>query len=148
MNKEIRNIWGEVKVDLNKDKVTPLDILNAQAEALNKDVDKTNIFGAVMTLSIGKNGLIDTVKHVLRLFPKNGNDYNYRFIELVGKPDIDYPVTVYAYQSGNINFGECKDEGELYKTLIEIFKDPRLKIVFEQLKNIGNTIEGWRNEKE
>ncbi len=148
MNKPIRNIWSEVKIELDKNIITPFDILQEQVKAINKDVKKTNILGVVMTISIGTNDQISEIKHVLYLFPKNGNDYNYRFIELVSKPDSDYPLTVYAFQSGNINFGVCEDENELYETLTKIFKDPRLKIVIEQLKNIGNTIESWKNEKE
>lgn len=143
----IRNIWKEVNVDLKKDKTTPLDILKEQAKAINEDIDKTNLYGLVMSFSIGSNDKIDTIKHTLYLCPRNGGDYNYRFIEFEGKPDNDYPLTVYAYQNGgNLNFGECKDETELYKVLTEIFKDPRLKIVFEQLRNIGNTIDSWKNE--
>lgn len=145
---KIRNIWDEVNVDLKKDKPTPLDILQEQAKAINKDVEKTNLLGLVMSFTIGTNDKIEKVKHTLYLLPKNGGDYNYRFIELEGKPDSDYPLTVYAYQSGNINFGECKDENELYEVLTQVFKDPRLKIVFEQLKNIGNTIDSWKNERE
>jgi len=145
---KIRNIWEEVNVDLKKDKATPLDILQEQAKAINKDVEKTNILGLVMSFSIGTNDKIDKVKNTLYLLPKNGGDYNYRFIELESNPDSDYPLTVYAYQSGNINFGKCNNENELYEVLIKIFKDTRLKIVFEQLKNIGNTIEGWGNEIE
>lgn len=145
---KIRNIWQEVNVDLKKDNATPLDILQEQANAINKDVERTNISGLIMSFTIGKNDIIDKVKHTLYLFPRNGGDYNYRFIELEGKPDSDYPLTVYAYQSGNINFGECKDEIALYEVFTKIFKDPRLKIVFEQLKSIGNTIESWKKESQ
>ena len=145
---KIRNIWEEVNVDLKKDKATPLDILKEQASAINKDVEKTNLLGIVMSFTIGTNDEIDKVKHTLYLLPKNGSEYNYRFIELEGKPDSDYPLTVYAFQSGNINFGKCNDENELYEVLTMVFKDPRLKVVFEQLKNIGNTIDSWKNEIE
>lgn len=144
----IRNIWKEVNVDLKKNKVTPLDILQEQANAINEDVHKTNLLGLVMSFTIGTDDKIDKVKHTLYLLPKNGSDYNYRFIEFEGKPDNDYPLTIYAYQSGNLNFGECQNEDELYDILTKIFKDPRLKIVVEQLKNIGNTIESWKNERE
>lgn len=144
----IRNIWKEVNANLQKDKPTPLDILNEQANAINREVEKTNILSFVLSFSIGINDKIDKVKHTLYLLPKNGGDYNYRFIELEGKPDCDYPLTIYAYQNGNINFGECKNEDDLYEVLKKVFIDPRLKIVFEQLKNIGNTIDSWKNENE
>lgn len=148
MSKTIRNIWNEANIDLDTNIITPFNILQEQAKAINRDVDKTNIIGVVMTLTVSTNEQIKEVKHVLYLFPKNGNDYNYRFIELECKPDRDYLLKVYAYQSGNVNFGECKDEDELYETLRKIFRDPRLRIVFEQLKNIGNTIESWRKDKD
>ncbi len=144
----IRNIWDETQVDLKKDGITPLDILQEQAKAINKQTDKTNIVSYVMSFSTTTNGLVDEIKHVLYLIPKNGNDYNYRFIEIASKPDTDYPLTVFAYQSGESNFGPCQDEKDFYSALSKIFKDKRLKIVFEQLKNIGNTIENWNNNKE
>lgn len=145
---KIRNIWEEVNVDLDKVKTTPLDILKEQAKAINKDVEKTNLLATVMSFTFGSNDKIENIKHTMYLFPKNGGDYNYRFIELEGKPDSDYPLTVYAYHSGNINFGECKDENDLYDVLVRVFKDNRLKILFEQLKNIGNTIDSWKNDVE
>jgi hypothetical protein len=144
MNK-IRNIWNEVSPDLKKDKVTPLDILLEQSKAINENADQTNIISLVMSFSLSKDNLLDEVKHSLYLLPKNGRGYNYRFIEIIGKPDSDYPLEVSAYQSGQINFGQCKTEEEFYNKLIEIFNDPRLKIVFEQLKNIGNIIEKQAN---
>lgn len=143
----IRNIWKEANVDLEHDKVTPLDILEKQAESLNEDSDKTNLHGVVMSFSSAHNEQIDEVKHTLFLFPKNGEGYNYKFIELVCKPDHDYPLQVYAYQSGDRDFGSCENEDELYTVLENIFTDPRLKNVFEQLKHIGNKID-WRREVE
>ncbi len=144
----IRNIWNEANVDFDKGKnVTPLDILREQSNALNEDTDKTNIYSIVMSFSIKKNNVLDKVKHVLYIFPKNGNDYNYKLIEITNNPENDYPLQVYAYQSGNINFGKCNTEEEFYEKLSEIFKDPRLKIVFEQLRNIGDTIESFKQEE-
>ncbi|MFD2938526.1 hypothetical protein [Flavobacterium notoginsengisoli] len=144
----IRNIWNEANVDFNKgENVTPVDILRKQSDALNKDTDKTNIYSMIMSFSIKKNNVVDKVKHVLYIFPKNGNDYNYKLIEISSNPENDYPLQVYAYQSGNINFGKCKTEEEFYETLSKIFTDPRLKIVFEQLRNIGDTIESFKQEE-
>ena len=143
----IRNIWNEVNSGVQENRengeITPLDILREQEKAINKDVEKTNILSLLLTVSIKENNVVEKIKHTLYLLPRNGNDYNYRFIEIEQNVDNIYPVTVYAFQSGNTNFGECHNNEEFYEVLLKIFNDPRKNIVFRQLREIGDSIENW-----
>lgn len=146
---KIRNIWKEVSSNqpAERSEITPLKILEEQANAINDDADRTNIVGMTMTFTISQQDTIKETKHILYLFPKNGNDYNYRFIEIKQNIDSVYPIKVSAFQNGNTDFGTCKNEDEFYETLKRIFTDRRKEIVFDQLKNIGNSIEEWKKER-
>jgi len=140
----IRNIWSEISESRDHNNV-PLAILQEQAKAINSDAEKTEITAAVITLT---NSTEPIVKHVLYLVPRHGNNYNYRFVEFIQPVDSYYPVKIEAYQQGDTNFGECRNEDEIYSKLTAVFQDIRRTIVFDQLKNIGHTIRSWRAERE
>jgi hypothetical protein len=141
---DIRDIWKETTSGNQQPENVPLAILEKQAKSINEEAEKTNIISAVFNIT---NSAEPKIKHVLYLFPRNGNNYNYRFIEFTQPIDSFYPVTIQAYQNGDIHFGDCGDENEIYSTLTKIFQDPRRNIVFEQLKNIGATIQAWNEER-
>jgi len=146
---KIKNIWREFSNEeaTNVNETTPLKILEELSKTISEDVEKTNILGITMTFTISEQDTIKEIKHILYLFPKNGNDYNYRFIEVKQNIDSIYPIKVIAFQNSITDFGTCANDDEFYETLKKIFSDPRIKIVFDQLRNIGNTITAWKNEK-
>ena len=145
--KNIRNIWKDTYPnESNQDENVPLAILERQAKAINEDKAKTDIIATV--ISITNSTELAKIKHILYLLPVHGNNYNYRFVEFNQPIGSYYPVTISAYQQGETSFGECYKEDEIYDALEKIYKDKRRSIVFEQLKNIGETVKAWNQEKD
>jgi hypothetical protein len=140
----IRNIWMEASSQQNENNI-PRAILEKQAEAITADVERTEIIASVITVA---NSTEPFIKHILFLFPRFGDNYNYRFLEFKQPIDSYYPVSIEAFQRGDTSFGECNSENEIYEKLSEIFRDTRRAIVFEQLKNIAHTVRTWRQERD
>jgi hypothetical protein len=143
---KIQEIWsGFSKSEDNLN--APLKILENLAEAINSNSVTDEVFARIVTVTgVEQNELI----HALYLLPIHGNGYNYRYIEFMQPIDSFFPVHIHAFQSGNSDFGivplENGEEG-IYDVLKKIFSDLRTKIVFTQLKSMGNTMRGWKDEE-
>lgn len=143
----IKEIWaGFTQTPVEAELNLPLQILEHLANEINKDAARDEVCARVVTVTgVASNEVI----HSLYLLPVYGNGYNYRFIELAQPIDAFFPVHVTAFQSGNSDFGTVAiEQGEdgIYETLQRIFGDPRTKIVFAQLKSMGNTARGWNEQ--
>lgn len=148
MNK-IKEIWSSMNDnDVNGEINILKKILEVQAEAINKQKAQNEIYATLVTVK-GEND--SELINVMYLLPVFGNGYNYRYIEFIQPIDSIYPVKVRAFQNGNTDFGVITEEqGEkgIYEVLGRIFNDLRTKIVFNQLKAMGRTIKGWKEDAE
>ena len=146
---EIEEIWSSFDGSTSGEQENiPKRILEMEADAINKDTERSEIFASVVSVTGTE---INELKHVLYLLPVYGNGYNYRFIEFIQPIDDFFPVKISAFQSGNTDFGYVTfDQGTqgIYEVLRRIYTDLRTKVVFTQLKAMGATIKGWKDETE
>ena len=141
------NFWSIINTQ-DKIKVNiPLRSLQQLSDSINSEKDNSKIISTVVSVSSDDDNK-KSIKHVLYLFPIKGHGYNYRYIQFEQSIESYFPVRILAFQNGASDFGVAENENEILLKFNEIAIDPRTKIVFNQLKSIGETIHDWKRERD
>jgi hypothetical protein len=121
--------------------------LQKLSDSINSQKDNSKIISTVVSVSSDDDNK-KSIKHVLYLLPIKGHGYNYRYIQFEQSLESYFPVKILAFQNGVSDFGVAENENEIFSKFKQIATDPRTKIIFDQLKSIGETIHDWKKERD
>ena len=74
--------------------------------------------------------------------------YFYRLIEIYQPIDVIYPIKITAFQNPPTEEKVIESATKLREELIEIIGDPRIRVIIEMLRQMGETIANWIKENE
>lgn len=119
-------------------------ILNQLSEQIYQEWKDKGIYSYVATSHGHGDDIMTLSLNIMSAGDKN--QYFYRLIEIEQHIDRAYKVNIRAFQNPPTAWKEISSASELKTELIEIMGDPRIKIIVEMVRQMGETIRAWEKE--
>lgn len=119
-------------------------ILNELSSQIYTEWKNKNIFTYVGTSQGHGDGYIIITLNLMS--GSNRNQYFYRLIEVEQPIDRAYSVKIRAFQNPPTDWKEIDSAQKFREELVNIMGEPRIQIIIEMVRQMGETIRAWAKE--